>query len=93
VLARWLVPGQSRLKVLIVDEPTRGVDVGARGEIYTVLRTLAREGSAVLVITSDLAEAMALCDRLLVMRAGRIVGEIAGNARTAEDVAAFMVAG
>ena len=93
VLARWLVPGQTPLKLLIVDEPTRGVDVGARGEIYTVLRTLAREGSAVLVITSDLAEALALCDRLLVMRAGRIVGEIAGDARTAEDVAALMVVG
>jgi ribose transport system ATP-binding protein len=93
VLARWLVPGQSPLKLLIVDEPTRGVDVGARGEIYTVLRTLAREGKAVLVITSDLAEALALCDRLLVMRAGRIVGEIAGDGRTAEDVAALMVAG
>jgi ribose transport system ATP-binding protein len=89
VLARWLVPAHSPLKVLMVDEPTRGVDVGARATIYSVLRALAREGTGVLVITSDLPEALELCDRLLVMRAGRIVGD----ARTAEDVAELMVAG
>lgn len=94
VLARWLVSGESRespLKVLIVDEPTRGVDVGARAEIYGVLRSLAGDGVGVLMITSDLAEALVVCDRLLVMRGGRIVGELTGDARTAERAAALMV--
>jgi ribose transport system ATP-binding protein len=91
VLARWLVPGESPLKVLIVDEPTRGVDVGARAEIYGVLRTLAGAGAGILVISSDLEEALMLCDRVLVMRAGRLVGELAGEARTAERAVALMV--
>jgi ribose transport system ATP-binding protein len=91
VLARWLMAGETPLKVLIVDEPTRGVDVGARAEIYGVLRTLAVGGAGVLVITSDLAEALVLCDRLLVMRAGRVVGELAGDVRTAERAAALMM--
>jgi ABC-type sugar transport system ATPase subunit len=91
VLARWLVAGDPALSVLIADEPTRGVDVGARAEIYGALRDLAATGTAVLVITSDLAEAMALCDRLLVMREGRMVGELAGSDRTPERAAALMV--
>jgi ABC-type sugar transport system ATPase subunit len=91
VLARWLAAGDPALSVLIADEPTRGVDVGARAEIYNALRGLAAKGTAVLVITSDLSEAMALCDRLLVMREGRIVGELAGSDRTPERAASLMV--
>jgi ABC-type sugar transport system ATPase subunit len=91
VLARWLVAGDPALSVLIVDEPTRGVDVGARMEIYDTLRQLATLHTSVLVITSDLVEAIALCDRLLVMREGRIVGELMGAAQTLERVAALMV--
>jgi len=84
-------PGNGPLKVLILDEPTQGVDVGARAEIYDSLRELAAGGAAVLVVTSDLAEALALCDRLLIMREGRLVGELAGDARSAERAAALMV--
>jgi ABC-type sugar transport system ATPase subunit len=91
VLARWLAAGEPALSVLIADEPTRGVDVGARAEIYGALRDLATRGTAVLVITSDLPEAMALCDRLLVMREGQMVGELTGNERTPERAAALMV--
>jgi ABC-type sugar transport system ATPase subunit len=91
VLARWLAAGDPSLSVLIADEPTRGVDVGARAEIYGTLRDLADKGTAVLVITSDLAEAMALCDRLLVMREGHLVGELAGDDRTPERAASLMV--
>ena len=91
VLARWLVAGDPPLSVLIVDEPTRGVDVGARTEIYDTLRDLATNHTGVLIITSDLVEAMALCDRLLVMREGRIVGELTGADQTAERVASLMV--
>ena len=89
VLARWLAAGDPSLSVLIADEPTRGVDVGARAEIYGTLRDLADAGTAVLVITSDLAEAMALCDRLLVMREGHLVGELAGDDRTPERAASL----
>ena len=91
VLARWLAAGDPALSVLIADEPTRGVDVGARAEIYDTLRDMAEAGTAVLVITSDLAEAMALCDRLLVMREGYLVGELAGDDRTPERAASLMV--
>ena len=91
VLARWLIAGNGPLKVLILDEPTQGVDVGARAEIYDSLRELAAGGAAVLVVTSDLVEALALCDRLLIMREGRLVGELAGDARSAERAAALMV--
>jgi ABC-type sugar transport system ATPase subunit len=90
-LARWLIPGDAPLKVLILDEPTRGVDVGARAEIYDSLRDLASGGAGVLVVTSDLIEALSLCDRLLIMREGRLVGELTGADRTAERAAALMV--
>jgi ABC-type sugar transport system ATPase subunit len=86
VLTRWLL---GELKVLIVDEPTRGVDVGARAEIYRILIELAQSGAAVIVVTSDLPEAAELCDRLLVMREGRLVGE----SDTAEGAGTMMVGG
>lgn len=63
-------------KVLILDEPTRGVDVGAKSEIYSIIDNLAKSGTAILVISSDLPEIIGICDRVLVMRAGRIAGEI-----------------
>ena len=77
--------------MLILDEPTQGVDVGARAEIYDSLRELASDGTAVLVVTSDLVEALALCDRLLIMREGRLVGELTGDDRSAERAASLMV--
>ena len=73
LLARWLLAGP---KVLIVDEPTRGVDVGAKAEIHTLLADLARRGTAVLVVSSDLPEVLAVADRILVMRDGRLTGEL-----------------
>ena len=83
VIARWLA---SRPKVLILDEPTRGVDVGARAEIHRLIRNLAREGMAVLVISSEPEELPDLCDRALIMAEGRIVGELAGEALTRERI-------
>jgi ribose transport system ATP-binding protein len=65
-------------KVLILDEPTRGVDIGAKSEIYRLIDELARRGVAVLVISSELAEVVGICDRVLVMREGRLVGEVGG---------------
>lgn len=73
-----------RPRVLIVDEPTRGVDVGARGEIYSLLRELAARGVGIIMISSDLQEILGLSDRVLVMRAGRIVAEM-NAARASEE--------
>ena len=71
MLAKWL---ETRPKVLIFDEPTRGIDVGAKAEVHGIIRRLAAEGVAVIVISSDLPEVLALADRVLVMREGRQVG-------------------
>jgi len=73
-LAKWLARS---CDVLLIDEPTRGVDVGAKAEIYPLLDELAREGKAILVVSSELPELLGLCRRILVMRAGRLVGEVA----------------
>jgi ABC-type sugar transport system ATPase subunit len=72
-LAKWLA---CSCEVLLVDEPTRGIDVGAKSEIYEVLDALACEGKALLVISSELPELLAICRRILVMREGRLVGEV-----------------
>jgi L-arabinose transport system ATP-binding protein len=83
VLAKWLLRGP---KVLIVDEPTRGVDVGAKAEVHALLRGLARGGTAVVVISSDLPEVLALADRIVVMRAGAVTGELTRAEATEEAV-------
>ncbi|MYT74371.1 MULTISPECIES: sugar ABC transporter ATP-binding protein [unclassified Streptomyces] len=72
VLARWLLRG---CKVLLLDEPTRGVDVGARAELYAVIRRLADEGLGVLLVSSEVPEVLGLADRVLVLREGTIVHE------------------
>jgi ABC-type sugar transport system ATPase subunit len=73
VLARWLA---RKPKVLILDEPTRGIDVGAKAEIYHLIDDLARSGVAVLVISSELPEVLGLADRIIVMQNGHITGEL-----------------
>ena len=83
VIGRWL---QSAPKVLILDEPTRGVDIGARGEIHRLIRDLAAKGMAVLVISSEPDELPDLCDRVLVMAEGRIVRELAGERVTRKAI-------
>ncbi|MEV7565864.1 sugar ABC transporter ATP-binding protein [Streptomyces tanashiensis] len=72
VLARWLLRG---CRVLLLDEPTRGVDVGARAELYAVIRRLADDGLAVLLVSSEVPEVLGLADRVLVLREGRVVHE------------------
>jgi ABC-type sugar transport system ATPase subunit len=72
-LAKWLA---RECDVLLIDEPTRGVDVGAKAEIYQLLDELACEGKAILVVSSELPELIGLCRRILVMREGRLVGEL-----------------
>ena len=73
VIAKWLFHGS---KALLCDEPTRGIDVGARAEIYDLLWRLAAEGKGVLFISSDLPELIALCHRIIVFAKGRIAGEV-----------------
>lgn len=76
LLGKWLL---AEPRVLIVDEPTRGVDIGAKQTIWELLRELAAEGMAVLVISSDIDEVLALADRVVVVRTGRIVAELQGD--------------
>jgi ribose transport system ATP-binding protein len=88
VIAKWLL---TDARIIVFDEPTRGVDVGAKVELHRQIRSLADLGKAVLLISSELPELLALADRVLVMRAGRIAGELAGEAFTAERVMALAV--
>lgn len=83
LLARWLLVNP---RVLIVDEPTRGVDVGAKAEVHQLLREFVRKGHAVLMISSELPEVLTLSDRIYVMRAGRMAGELCGEEATEEAV-------
>ncbi len=83
LLAKWLAV---KPRLLIVDEPTRGVDVGARSEIYRLLRRLADQGVALIVVSSDLPEVLALADRIVVMAEGRTIGELPGAGATEEQV-------
>jgi ribose transport system ATP-binding protein len=75
LLSRWL---ETNPKVLILDEPTRGVDIGAKSEIYRIIDVLAMRGVGVIVISSELPEIIGICDRVLVMREGHIEGEVGG---------------
>lgn len=83
LLAKWL---ETRPRVLIVDEPTRGVDIGAREEIYQLLRELTGDGMACIMISSDLNEVLEMSDRIAVMRGGAIVAMLDGAAATEESV-------
>ena len=89
MLAKWL---NTRPRLLIVDEPTRGIDVGAKAEVHQILRTLAAEGVAIIIISSDLPEVLSLADRIIVMREGRIVGQFRGDEATDEAVMHLAVA-
>jgi ribose transport system ATP-binding protein len=86
VLAKWLLANPD---ILIVDEPTQGIDVGAKAEIYELLRALAAQGKAILFISSELPEVLALADRIIVVREGSISGELSGKGVTEEEVMAL----
>ncbi|MEO3802367.1 sugar ABC transporter ATP-binding protein [Nonomuraea sp. B1E8] len=86
VIGKWLA---ANAKVLILDEPTRGVDVGAKVEIYQLVNALTAAGDAVLMISSDLPEVLGMSDRILVMARGRLVGELRATEATQDDVMAL----
>ena len=87
VLARWLA---ARASVLILDEPTRGVDVGAKAEIHALIGELAARGSAILLISSELPEILTLATRIIVLRAGRLVGEVTREQATQDRLLRLM---
>ena len=86
VLAKWLAVD---LKVLLLDEPTRGIDVGAKAEIHGLIDELAHRGMAILLISSELPEVLAMSDRILVMSEGRLVGELSREEATQERILAL----
>jgi putative multiple sugar transport system ATP-binding protein len=83
VLSKWLFTSP---KVLILDEPTRGIDVGAKYEIYTIINALAAEGKAVLMISSEMQELLGMCDRIYVMKEGEFVDELAAGEASQEKI-------
>jgi ABC-type sugar transport system ATPase subunit len=87
VLAKWLA---RESRVLILDEPTRGVDIGAKGEIHRLIDELAAAGHAILMISSELPEVLNLSTRVVVMRNGRLVAELTRSEATAECVLKWM---
>jgi len=90
VLAKWLARSA---KVFLMDEPTKGVDVGAKAQIYSLMRTLAEEGAGLVLVSSDMPELLALCHRVLVIREGRIIGELAGEQLCMESVLSTLMRG
>ncbi|MCH1505000.1 MAG: ATP-binding cassette domain-containing protein, partial [Verrucomicrobiales bacterium] len=83
VLAKWISLGP---KVFLLDEPTRGIDVGSKSEIYEVIEEMAKEGAAVLFISSEMEEVLRVADRILVMHEGRLAGELTGEDMNEERV-------
>ena len=77
--------------ILILDEPTRGIDVGAKYEIYCIMNQLATEGKTVIMISSELPELLGMCDRLYIMNEGRIVGEMNAEEATQESIMARII--
>ena len=90
VLSKWLFANP---EVLILDEPTRGIDVGAKYEIYTIIARLAAEGKAIIVISSEMPELLGISDRIYVMNDGRIVGEMAAEGASQEKIMRAIVRG
>lgn len=86
ILARWLAADS---KVLILDEPTKGIDVGAKAEVYQMACNLAKKGIGIIVISSELPEIIGLCDRILVMRNGRITGEVDPKKTTEAEILSY----
>jgi putative multiple sugar transport system ATP-binding protein len=82
-VAKWLYADPD---VLLLDEPTRGIDVGAKYEIYTIINQMAEEGKCVIMISSELPEILGICDRIYVMNEGRIVGEMTKEEASQESI-------
>ena len=90
VLSKWLFSGP---EVLILDEPTRGIDVGAKYEIYSLINALADQGKGVLMISSEMPELLGMCDRIYVMNEGALVGELAAADASQERIMRMILNG
>lgn len=90
VLAKWLL---AKPKILIMDEPTRGIDVGAKAEIYSIMNELVSEGNAIIMVSSELNEIINMCDRLLIMRQGSIVAELSREQFDQDVILRFALGG
>ncbi len=88
ILARWL---SEKVSVVILDEPTRGIDVGAKSEIYSTIYALAQKGAGVIVVSSDLPEVMGISDRIAVMREGRLSATFTREQATEENILAAAI--
>lgn len=86
IFGRWLLTSPT---VLLLDEPTRGIDVGAKYEIYQLIIDLAKEGKTVIMVSSEMPELLGVCDRILVMSGGRIAGELSADTATQEEIMAL----
>lgn len=82
-MGRWLLTDPT---VLLLDEPTRGIDVGAKYEIYQLIIDLAAKGKTVIMVSSEMPELLGVCDRILVMSGGRLAGEVDAATATQEDI-------
>lgn len=83
IIAKWIC---KNTEILIFDEPTRGIDVGAKLEIYELINQLAKQGKSIIVISSELPEVLGICDRILVMRNGKITGELQAEEANQENI-------
>lgn len=90
VLAKWLL---SDAEIMILDEPTRGIDVGAKFEIYEIINQLAEQGKAVIVISSEMEEILGICDRIIVMSNGEIAGEVKKSDFSQEKISSYAIGG
>jgi putative multiple sugar transport system ATP-binding protein len=90
VLSKWPFTDP---QVLILDEPTRGIDLGAKFEIYTIMKDLADQGRGIVMISSEMPELLGMCDRIYVMNEGRIVGELSREEASQEKIMSMMLKG
>lgn len=90
VFAKWLC---AQSEVYIFDEPTRGIDIGAKNEMYKIINDLAGQGAAILVISSELPEIIGVCDRIMVMHEGRITGTLTSEEATQEKIMHYALGG
>ena len=88
MVAKWLL---TQPDIVFLDEPTRGIDVGAKFEIYQLIQELAKEGKAVLMISSEMPELLGMCDRIVVLKEGRLAGELLAQDATQENIMAAIV--
>lgn len=90
VVGKWLL---TQPQIILMDEPTRGIDVGAKYEIYELIQHMAKEGKSIIMISSEMPELIGICDRILVLKEGRLVGEMSGASATQEKIMSNIVNG